>query len=87
MRNIIHWRGEAEAALRASGQPYTIVRPSWLTDDAGGRQALRLEQGDSGEGRVARVDVATVKEANTVGSRFQHFAMMCSPLYVVVIPG
>jgi hypothetical protein len=36
------------------------VRPSWLTDAAGGRQALRLEQGDSGDGQVARADVATV---------------------------
>lgn len=36
------------------------MRPSWLTDAAGGHQAIRLEQGDSGEGQVSRADVATV---------------------------
>lgn len=44
--------------LRDSALAHTIVRPSWLTDDPGGRQALRLEQGDTGDGQVARADVA-----------------------------
>ena len=58
VRNVIHWRSQAEQALRASGQPYTIVRPSWLTDEPGGRVALRFEQGDRGEGQICREDVA-----------------------------
>ena len=55
---IIAARGRGEQALRDSGLPYTIVRPSWLTDEPGGRQALRLEQGDTGDGKVSREDVA-----------------------------
>jgi uncharacterized protein YbjT (DUF2867 family) len=60
MRDIIVARGRGEQALRDSGARYVIVRPSWLTDHAGGRQAIRLEQGDHGDGEVSREDVATV---------------------------
>jgi uncharacterized protein YbjT (DUF2867 family) len=56
--DVIAARGRGEQALRDSGLPYTIVRPSWLTDDPGGRQALRLEQDDAGDGQVSREDVA-----------------------------
>jgi uncharacterized protein YbjT (DUF2867 family) len=56
--DVIAARGRGEQALRDSELAHTIVRPSWLTDDPGGRQALRLEQGDTGDGRVARADVA-----------------------------
>jgi uncharacterized protein YbjT (DUF2867 family) len=55
---VIAARGRGEQALRDSGVPYTIVRPSWLSDDPGGQQALRLEQGDTGDGQVTRQDVA-----------------------------
>lgn len=45
-RNVIYWRGQAEEALRTtSGLPYTIVRPSWLNDEPGGRHGIRFEQG------------------------------------------
>ncbi len=60
VHSIIHWRGQGEAALRASGNPYTIVRPSWLIDQPGGHSALRLEQGDTGEGKVSREDIAEI---------------------------
>lgn len=60
VRSIIYWRGQGEAALRASGNPYTIVRPSWLIDQPGGHSALCLEQGDTGEGKVGREDIAEV---------------------------
>jgi uncharacterized protein YbjT (DUF2867 family) len=56
--DVIAARARGEQALRDSGLAHTIVRPSWLTDDPGGRQALRLEQGDTGDGKVARADVA-----------------------------
>lgn len=56
--DVIAARGRGEQALRDSALAYTIVRPSWLTDDPGGRQALRLDQGDTGDGQVARADVA-----------------------------
>jgi uncharacterized protein YbjT (DUF2867 family) len=60
MAAMIDWRGRAEEALRGSGLRYTIVRPAWLTNRAGGAQAIRLEQGDTGDGEVAREDVAEV---------------------------
>ena len=60
VHNIIHWRGLAEQAVRASSVPYTIVRPSWLTDEPGGRKAIRFEQGDTGDGQISREDVAEV---------------------------
>jgi uncharacterized protein YbjT (DUF2867 family) len=53
-------RAAGEEALRTSALPSTIVRPSWLTDAPGGQEALRLEQGDRGEGEVAREDVGEV---------------------------
>lgn len=58
--NIIHWRDGGEKAIRKSGQPYIIVRPSWLTDEPAGQQKVRLEQGDTGDGRVSREDVGVV---------------------------
>lgn len=60
MRNIIRWRSLAEQAVRANHWPYTIVRPSWLTDEPGGREAIRFEQGDTGDGQICREDVAEV---------------------------
>jgi uncharacterized protein YbjT (DUF2867 family) len=60
VRNVIEWRRRAEEALRESGLPYTIVRPSWLTGEPGGSQGLRFEQGDTGDGQVSREDVAEV---------------------------
>ncbi len=56
-------RATAEGELRASGVPYTVVRPSWLTDDPGGQRQVVLRQGDDGEGEVAREDVAAVVAA------------------------
>jgi uncharacterized protein YbjT (DUF2867 family) len=58
MAEMVRARGRGEEALRASGAPYTIVRPSWLTDEPGSRGALRAEQGDTGDGQVTREDVA-----------------------------
>jgi uncharacterized protein YbjT (DUF2867 family) len=60
VRDLIGARGRGEQALRTSGRPYTIVRPSWLTDEPGDREAIRFEQGDSGEGQISRADVAAV---------------------------
>jgi uncharacterized protein YbjT (DUF2867 family) len=58
MAEMVRARGRGEEALRTSGAPYTIVRPSWLTDEPGGGAAVRAEQGDTGDGKVARDDVA-----------------------------
>jgi uncharacterized protein YbjT (DUF2867 family) len=59
--NQLMWKGKGEAALRASGVPYTIVRPGNLRDEPGSQKGLRTLQGDPKiSGRVARADVATV---------------------------
>ncbi len=54
---LLDWRLRGEDAVRASGVPYTVVRPSWLTGSPGGGR-VRLEQGDRGDGQIARADVA-----------------------------
>jgi uncharacterized protein YbjT (DUF2867 family) len=58
--NVLVWKGKGEAAVRASGVPYTILRPGGLTDKPGGQNGVRLEQGDSGTGFIPRADVARV---------------------------
>jgi uncharacterized protein YbjT (DUF2867 family) len=58
--DALKWKANGEAHLRASGVPYTIVRPGGLTDDPVGQTGLVLQQGDQGSGRIARGDVAAV---------------------------
>lgn len=60
VREVIVARRRGEEGLRSSGRPYVIVRPSWLTNEPGGQRAIRFEQGDAGEGEIARADVAAV---------------------------
>ncbi len=58
--NVLVWKTKGEAAVRASGVPYTIVRPGGLTDKPGGQNGVRLEQGDRGTGLIPRADVARI---------------------------
>jgi uncharacterized protein YbjT (DUF2867 family) len=58
--DALKWKAKGEAYLRASGVPYTIVRPGGLTDDPGGQTGIALQQGDEGSGRIPRADVAAV---------------------------
>jgi uncharacterized protein YbjT (DUF2867 family) len=59
MRPFLQAKAAGEEALRASGVPYTIVRPGGLTDDPAGAQ-LALSHEDTASGRIARADVALV---------------------------
>ena len=63
--NILIWKLKGEDALRASGVPYTIVRPGGLTDSRGGEFLPMMMQGDdlSRPGRIARADVAAIAVA------------------------
>jgi uncharacterized protein YbjT (DUF2867 family) len=63
--NILTWKLKGEDALRASGVPYTIVRPGGLTEAAGGEFLPMMMQGDdlSRQGRIARADVAAIAVA------------------------
>lgn len=49
---------EAENALRAGPAPYTIARPTWLTDDPAGAHALTLTQDPCADGMLSRSDLA-----------------------------
>lgn len=56
----IYWKRKAELALIKSGHPYTIVRPGWLNNLKGGQRRINAEQGDTGDGKITRDDVAEV---------------------------
>ncbi|MGA5422593.1 SDR family oxidoreductase [Streptomyces lavendulocolor] len=55
---LLDWRLRGEDAVRESGLPYTVIRPSWLTDEGFAGNRVRLEQGDRGDGWVSRTAVA-----------------------------
>lgn len=60
------WKRRSERLVRASGLPYTIVRPGWFDYNASDEQRLILLQGDrrhagdSSDGTVARRQIAQV---------------------------
>lgn len=68
--NILLWKFKGEEAVRASGVPYTIVRPGGLSNDAGGQRQIKLMQGDprGAGGRIPRADVAAIC-VNALGRR------------------
>lgn len=77
LNNILVWKYLGEEALRKSGVPYTIVRPSGLNDKPGG-QAVLFAQGDTAKERgfipredVAAVCVAALGRADALGKTFE----------------
>lgn len=76
--DALEWKAKGEASLRASGVPYTIVRPGGLVDGPGGEAGIRFAQGDQESGRIARADVAAVMIASldnpaAIGKTFEVF--------------
>ncbi len=63
-KGALEWRYRGEQHLRASGIPYTIVRPAGLTDEPGGVKGVRLWQGDDWRAHlrktISRADLAQV---------------------------
>jgi uncharacterized protein YbjT (DUF2867 family) len=58
---VMEWKLKGENALRASGTPYTIVRPGGLGDGPGGKAGITISQGDTiPTGQIERADVGTV---------------------------
>ncbi|KQW45920.1 epimerase [Nocardioides sp. Root1257] len=58
-REILDWKRRGERLLRASGLPYTIVRPGWFDAGASNERHADFRQGDETEyGHVRREDVA-----------------------------
>lgn len=60
--DVLIWKLKGEDALRASGVPYTIIRPGGLGDGKPGEHAFVIEQGDKSAGQttIARADLATI---------------------------
>jgi uncharacterized protein YbjT (DUF2867 family) len=75
MRAYVEAKGEADAALVASGLDFTIVRPGRLTDDPGtGRVQAAEHLGRRGS--ITRADTAAVLLAvldapSTIGRTFE----------------
>ncbi len=62
-RNMLYWRKQAEAAIRASNLSYTIIRAGILNDKAGGERAIEISQRSyplALDYAISRKDVATV---------------------------
>jgi len=79
MDNVLIWKFKGEEALRASGVPYTIVRPGGLVNKPGGTHALEFVQGDTTAGVINREDVALICIAalgntNALGKTFETFS-------------
>ncbi|MGH8812613.1 MAG: SDR family oxidoreductase, partial [Advenella sp.] len=64
------WKRRGERIVRASGLPYTIVRPGWFDYNAADQQHLELRQGDThwagspSDGVIARAQIAQVLVAS-----------------------
>jgi uncharacterized protein YbjT (DUF2867 family) len=58
MGGMLDWRLRGEEEVRASGFPFTIIRPSWFSSTRSAGPAVVLEQGDTGDGEIAIPDVA-----------------------------
>ena len=62
--NVLAWKLKGEEYLRASGIPYTVVRPGGLLNEPGGISDIAFEQGDTPVGTrvlsIPREDVAIV---------------------------
>ncbi|MER5805634.1 SDR family oxidoreductase [Streptomyces mirabilis] len=52
------WKRRSERLLRASGLPYTIVRPGWFDHASPTQRRLVLQQGGTGDGGIARGQIA-----------------------------
>ena len=63
IRGTLRAKQDAEAALRRSGLPYTIVRPGKLTNAPPRDDLVVGEGGDSVTGSIPRADVARVMAA------------------------
>ena len=77
--NVLKWKFKGEEALRASGVPYTIVRPGGLVNTPGGKDAVVFAQGDTTAGRISREDVAliciaAIDNPDAVGKTFETYS-------------
>lgn len=57
---LLEWQRRSERLVRASGAPYTIVRPGWFDSVGPGNERPVLEQTDTGNGGIGRNQLAEV---------------------------
>lgn len=71
----------AERALRTSGLAWTVLRPTWLTDDPPGAHAVSITQDPRADGMLARADLAAalVAAAEHPLARGKTFALFNEP--------
>jgi len=68
------WKRRGERLVRASGLPYTIVRPGWFNYNAPDQQHMVMRQGDThwagspSDGVVSRAQIAQVLVASLTSS-------------------
>jgi uncharacterized protein YbjT (DUF2867 family) len=83
LNNVLLWKKRGEDALRATGMPYTIVRPGGLRDgDKGASGGLVVLQGDPQRlGQVTRGDVAAILVAALANDAalFRTFEVISDP--------
>jgi len=83
-QGLMDWKRRSERLVRASGLPYTIVRPGWFDMTSPGGNRLVLAQGDRGSGAVGREQVAEILVQSllrdtAVGRTFELFAVEGAP--------
>ncbi|QLH26316.1 NAD(P)H-binding protein [Streptomyces sp. Rer75] len=61
------WQRRSEHLLRASGLPYTIVRPGWFDHAGPTQRRLVLGQGGTADGGIARDQIADVRPLRGTG--------------------
>ncbi len=77
--NVLMWKLKGEDYLRASGLPYTVIRPGGLLNEPGGKGDIAFEQGDRRFGdttlTIPREDVAMVcvQALKNPGAKFRTF--------------
>jgi uncharacterized protein YbjT (DUF2867 family) len=57
---LLDWKRRSERLVRASGTPYTVVRPGWFDAVGPGDERLVLEQTDTRNGGIGRDQLAEV---------------------------
>jgi uncharacterized protein YbjT (DUF2867 family) len=83
-QGLMDWKRRSERLVRASGLPYTIVRPGWFDMTGPGDDRLVLGQGDRGSGAVGRGQLAEVLVRSLLsdtaeGRTFELFAVEGEP--------
>lgn len=79
-RDLLNWKRRGEMLLRASGLPYTIVRPGWFDAGSAADDHINLRQGDLVEyGPVRRVHVAdtlvqAIRNPEAIGKTMEVFS-------------